>query len=60
MIATNVLICFNYIWMVGMGIEPPSPYEIKYKYLDNGVQRHGNLCQYSKRKVKDLWMHDYV
>ena len=30
MIATNVLICFNYIWMVGMGIEPPSPYEIKH------------------------------
>ena len=23
MIATNVLICFNYIWMIGMGIEPP-------------------------------------
>ncbi|RVW17979.1 hypothetical protein CK203_115729 [Vitis vinifera] len=21
----------------GMGIEPPSPYEIKYKYLDNEV-----------------------
>ena len=34
MIDTNVLICFNYIWMVGMGIEPPSPYEIKHKYLD--------------------------
>ena len=23
-----------YIWFVGMGIEPPSPYEIKNKYLD--------------------------
>ena len=34
MIATNVLICFNYIRMVGMGIEPPSPYELKHKYLD--------------------------
>ena len=34
MIATNVLICFNYIWIVVMGIEPLSPYEIKHKYLD--------------------------
>ena len=34
MIAKNVLVCFNYIWMVGIGIEPPSPYEIKHKYLD--------------------------
>ena len=23
-----------YIWFVGMGIEPPSPYEIKNKYLE--------------------------
>ena len=30
----NILICFNYIWMVGMGIKPPFPYEIKFKYLD--------------------------
>ena len=34
MIATNVLICFNYIWMVVICIEPLSPYEIKHKYLD--------------------------
>ena len=24
----------SYIWFVGMGIEPPSPYEIKNKYLE--------------------------
>ena len=26
--AKNILIYFNYIWMLGMSIEPPSPYEI--------------------------------
>ena len=24
------------------------------------VKRYESLCQYSKRKVKDLWMHDYA
>ena len=23
MIPTNILICFNYVWMIGMGIKPP-------------------------------------
>ena len=34
MIANNSFTCFNYIWIVGMGIEPPSPYEIKHEYLN--------------------------
>ena len=28
--------------------------------LGYGVQKHGSLCQYLNKKVKDLWMHDYV
>ena len=40
------------------GIEPPSPYEIKHKYLDmeyKDMETYVNI----KRKVEDLWMHDY-
>ncbi|RVW70035.1 hypothetical protein CK203_059049 [Vitis vinifera] len=32
------------VQQAGMGIEPPSPYEIKHKHFGYGVQRHGSLC----------------
>ena len=52
MIAKNVLICFNYTWMVGMGIEPPSHYEIKHKYLDMEYKDMETYVNIQKEKWK--------
>ena len=55
-----------YIWIVGMYIKPPSPYEIKNKYLyilwvclQDGVQEYASLFQPTKRKG-NKWIHNNV
>ncbi|RVW48186.1 hypothetical protein CK203_084738 [Vitis vinifera] len=40
--------------------EPPSPYEIKHKYLDMEYKDMEAYVNIQQRKVEDLWMHDYM
>ena len=50
---------FPLIIYVGMSIEPPSPYEIKSKYLEM-KHKDMDLCQHTKEEIGDIWMHNYV
>ena len=43
-----------------MGIESPSPYEIKNKYLEMEYKKNENIYESTKRKIKDIWVHNNV
>ncbi|RVW57130.1 hypothetical protein CK203_091667 [Vitis vinifera] len=43
-----------------MGIEPPSPYEIKNKYLEMEYKEMEAYANQPKRKMEDIWVHNNV
>ena len=42
-----------------MGIEPPSPYEIKHKYLNMKYKDMKVYVNIQREKWKTLWIHRY-